>query len=196
MATKVQICNMALTHLGVKNITALTDTTEQARKCDQLFDPMRDEVLRAHEWHFATKVEALALIEDEESPGWEYVYTYPARCLYLRGLLTEDGEPASPERFEEVLATGNVRGLACDLEDAWARYTYQVQDPALFDPVFTAALAYKLAAETAVALTGKPDLKQLMEQAYLRKLEEAKRSNRSEVGQQQKTTSSFEDARA
>lgn len=194
-SSKLQICNLALSALGVENIAALTDQCEAARKLEQIFEPQRDEVLRAHDWNFANKVEALALIAGETSPGYDYVYTYPARCLYLRKLLTEDGEPAVPVKFEEVLASNNLKGIATNQPDAWAKYTYQTQDPTFFDPIFVGALSSKLASELAIPLTGKPEIKNAMLNDYARKIEEAKLSNKSEVNPQKEQTSSFEAAR-
>lgn len=194
-SSKLAVCNLALTHLGVENLSALTDLSEAARKCEQVYDPAVREVLRAHEWNFANKKEALALLAGETSPGYAYVYVYPARCLYLRKLLTAEGEPAKAVPFEEVLASGNVKGIATNLQDAWGKYTYHVQDANFFDPMFEAALSYKIAEELAIPLTGKAEQKTTMQNAYNFKIEEAKRSNKSEVNPQPNQVSSFEEAR-
>ena len=47
------ICNMALTSLGVPPITSFADNCEPARHCQRLFPIVRDRVLRDHYWSFA-----------------------------------------------------------------------------------------------------------------------------------------------
>lgn len=195
MATKINICNLALTHIGVKNISALTDQQEAARKLTLIYDFEKDEVLRAHNWNFATKAEALALLTDVTSPGFDYVYAYPAKCLFLRKLMDEDGndkdcsDRAYP--FKEIIATGNLKGIASNLEDAYAEYTYQVDDTTFFDPIFVKALSHKLATTLAIPLTGKRDLETDQGNLYRAALEEAKRVNRTEVNFPPEQTSNY-----
>lgn len=196
MATsKTTICNLALTHLGVKNVSALTDANEAARKLTLIYDVERDEVLRAHNWNFATKAEALALLSEVTYPGFEYVYTYPATCLFIRRLMDEDGNDRSamnkPYPFKEIIATGNIKGIASNLEDAYAEYTFQVIDTSFYDPIFIKALSHKLAASLAIPLTGKADLQQDQMKLYMAALEEAKRVNRTEVNSQDQQTSDY-----
>ena len=71
MISQVEICNLALTHLGVKTITLLTEPSEGARRIKAVYDSTRDSVLRAHNWNFAGKTEALAEISGEPTLGWE-----------------------------------------------------------------------------------------------------------------------------
>jgi len=185
MATKINICNLALTHIGVKNISALTDQQEAARKLTLIYDLEKDEVLRAHNWNFATKAEALALLTAVTHPGFEYVYAYPAKCLFVRKLMDEDGNDrgcaGQAYPFKEIIAAGNLKGIAANLEDAYAEYTYQVDDTTFFDPIFVKAFSHKLAATLAIPLTGKADLEATQVRLYMGALEEAKRVNRTEV---------------
>ena len=56
MATNaVEICNNALALIGARRITALTDTTKEARTCNDIYDGARKAVLRLHPWNFATE---------------------------------------------------------------------------------------------------------------------------------------------
>lgn len=51
--TQLELCNVALAHLGEARITALADDTAAARACSLHYGPTRDEVLRSHRWNFA-----------------------------------------------------------------------------------------------------------------------------------------------
>ena len=65
MASNLQICNLALSHIGSRAFIQdlSSDTSVEARYCNLLFDDARQAVLRdaPHGWGFAYKVEALAL---------------------------------------------------------------------------------------------------------------------------------------
>lgn len=194
--SKLSICNLALTHLGVENIESLTEACEAARKLALVFDVDLEEVLRAHGWNFATKVEALAQFANISSPGFSYVYAYPATCLFVRRLLDSSGNdrpgPALfPYPFKEILVSDNLKGIAANLADAYGEYTFKVTDTSFYDPIFVKALSRKLAASLAIPLTGKPEAEQAQTKLYLAALEEAKRVNRSEVNPQTDQVSSF-----
>ncbi len=49
----LELCQMALAHLGEARITSLDDTTAAARACNLHYKPTRREVLRSHRWNFA-----------------------------------------------------------------------------------------------------------------------------------------------
>ena len=53
----VSVCNLALIKMGHKGtgITSLTASTEAARKCNVLYEPIRDDLLAQHPWKFALK---------------------------------------------------------------------------------------------------------------------------------------------
>ncbi|UOF78036.1 tail tubular protein A [Caudoviricetes sp.] len=52
-ATSVVICNNALTLIGSRRITALSDPSKEARVCNDNYDTCRKAVLRIHPWNFA-----------------------------------------------------------------------------------------------------------------------------------------------
>lgn len=53
--TQLQLCNLALGHLGEAVITDINASTTAARACLLNYGPTRDEVLRSHRWNFAIK---------------------------------------------------------------------------------------------------------------------------------------------
>jgi hypothetical protein len=55
MAESVTIANAALVHLGGQLITALTDTSREAKFCNERIAKARKAVLRMHPWNFAMK---------------------------------------------------------------------------------------------------------------------------------------------
>ena len=59
MATKIDICSMALLKMGEAPIQSLVDDTAQAQLARTLFDPVIDALIASHPWRFAC--EALEL---------------------------------------------------------------------------------------------------------------------------------------
>lgn len=195
--TKVLICNLALSELGLKAITAITEANERARKCNLIFDTTVDEVLRAHPWTFATKRAALAIASGETVAGWDYVYAFPTKCMFIRKLFTENTiDDPTPIPYQELNSTTNTRIIATNLEDAYAEYTSQVNDVSVFDASFIKALAYKLAADLAVPLCGDSALATEKLKKYLLQLDDAKRLNKAEAPESTTTSGAYIDARA
>lgn len=86
---KVEIANLALSHIGMASINSMDEASEPARMCKQFYDRCRREVLRHYQWPFATKQVQLALLA-LTPPNYLYAYQYPTDCLYMRKLFKED----------------------------------------------------------------------------------------------------------
>lgn len=50
--TSVEICNNALTLVGTRRITSLSDASKEARACNDNYDICRKALLRRHPWNF------------------------------------------------------------------------------------------------------------------------------------------------
>lgn len=165
MASAVEICNIALGHLGIdRGIVSLTDTTsKEARLCKQFYDAAVEAVLRSHSWAFATRRIVLSLRE-ETHPLYPYVYQYPANCLLALRIVDYVDTPIN---FEvELSEDGKSRVILCNREAAILQYIAEIHDANLFDACFIEALSYKLAHQLAQPLKGQPNLTQFLEQKY------------------------------
>jgi len=209
----VDICNLALKHLGQKKITTLADDTEAARDCTQIFNNCRDEVLRSAAWKFATVIDTLTLLDAETAIGWSYVYTYPTDAVFIRKVFanaapefdfpifnsqTVPVPTADPDNIEYRVVYQVDLGLQVILANcnpAYIEYTGRVTDPSLYDALFIKALSYKLAAELAVPLNGDKDQRTDMLNKYAAVFSEAAKNNAIETGVQQKNKSAYVDAR-
>jgi hypothetical protein len=195
--SQVEIVNMGLSHIGVKAITSMTESSEPARRASLVYEICRDAVLRAAFWNFATKIEALAEISGESVPGWTYLYAYPSRALFIRKLFDDTGStnPTACE-FKEVLTpTTNVKALASNVSPAYVEYTKQEVDPTLYDTAFIESFSYKLAAVLAQPLTGNKELGLTMLNTFNSLISDARRVNASEGYVAPVRTSSYINAR-
>jgi hypothetical protein len=81
----IDICNLALSHLGDEaNVIAITppDGTMQAAHCGRFYPIARDAVLASFDWSFATKRALVAqLATNPAAADWAYAYTLPSDCL-------------------------------------------------------------------------------------------------------------------
>ena len=180
MVSKIDVCNMALAHLGQEGISSLTQDDERARRIHLFYEPVKAEVLRTHNWAFALVRESLVLLEDPSAPSFPFLYQYPADGLFVRKVFAgEKGD--KPVEFKEVYRRRiNQRAIQTPAPEAVAEYTRDVQDASLFDPAFVKAFSLALAADLALTLTGDEGLSRLLISRYAQTLEEARRSNMSE----------------
>ena len=178
MNSKIKICNLALGYLGQGTIASLNQEDERAKRINLFYDAVRDEVLRTHNWGFATVRAPLALVRKEETGGL-YLYQYPVDCLFIRRVFSPVKKSREPF-FELFDASSKTRVLATREPNAWAVYTRCVADETQWDASFTKAFTLALACDLAVALTGDLALHRQLEQKYVLYLEEARRSNSAE----------------
>lgn len=152
MTSAVQICNLALSGVGQGTIAALTEASEAARACSLHYETARDAALRDHPWNFATARLALASLGDPPADDWTMMYAWPSDCLNARHILPAvKGDDPPPH---EVALNAGVRVIFTDKTPAVLVYTAVVTDPNLFDPLFIAALAWRLGIHLADVLTG------------------------------------------
>ena len=75
MADDTAITNYALRLLKAQRITSLTDGSNNANAANDVFTQVRDELIRAHNWNFATKRQKLA--QSSTTPTFEFDNAYP-----------------------------------------------------------------------------------------------------------------------
>lgn len=196
--TKVDICNMALSHAGVKPITALTDNVEAARKLNLFYDSALESVLRDHEWNFANRPGvALTEISNVSITGWDYVYALPTKCAAVRRVYDEGTLDAKDEQdyIEAYVPTSNAKVICSNLESAICDYTYQITDVSLFDASFINAFTLFLASLVAAPLTGDENKANNLVNKYRLALDAARASNKSEGREKVERPSDYESER-
>lgn len=156
MASSTEICNLALSHLGIaKPIANLTtEQSQEATACRVFFDITRDAVLKDYPWPFCTRVESLALVETDPNDEWKFSYRYPSNCLTVRKILSGIRNETSSERTPYKIASDS-QGLLifCDTEEAQMEYTIRLTDSNLYSSDFIFAFSFRLASYLAPRLT-------------------------------------------
>lgn len=157
MATPAEICNLALSHIGVgKEIASLdTEKSEEAQACRRFYDQARLATLRDFEWPFATKFTTLGLVTNNPTAEWAFSYQYPSDCLHFRRILSGVRNDTRQSRVPFRLTYGaSGQEIYTDKDLAQAEYTVDVSDSSRFPADFALALSFRLAAYIAPRLTG------------------------------------------
>lgn len=166
MASEVDICNLALGHLGDRATVSSINPPEgsaQAEHCQRFYPIARDLVLEAHEWGFATKRANLALLTATPASGFQFTYAVPTDCRNIIDLINpfqpefsplperdlhwqDDTYSLGPVPYElEVLADGS-QVIYTNLENAIVRYVAGITDTTKFSAQVVDTIAWLLAA--------------------------------------------------
>jgi len=176
MTSKINICNLSLAYLGQAPIESLDQHDERAKRVNLFYEPVRDEVLRAHNWGFAATQKMLELARVDSQNG-TYLYHYPADALFVRSVEKQGRKLPFEERFDPQI---HGRVLCTQEPGCLVYYTRRVADETQFDSLFVKAFSLALAQDMAVTLTGDLSLAARVAQQYMLTLDEARRSNMTE----------------
>jgi hypothetical protein len=173
MASEVEICNLALAHLGDDATVASIDPPEgsaQAEHCARFYAIARDSLLQMHNWNFASRRVALASVTMPYTM-WRYAYACPGDMMVAVSVLPPEVEndytirpyPADrygwgwintpfvgagvyePQEYSIETDTNGNKVIYTNQEGAILRYQALVTDPTKFDPLFVMALSWHLA---------------------------------------------------
>lgn len=183
--TPTDICNMALAFIAKGRISSMDEQTEQARQCKLFYDVVKKDLLRNYTWGFAKKIDKLAeLTQAETSPYWQYIYTYPQKCVAVRKIFDKESGrevlSGQQKEWDLYMASDNVLGIGCNIPKAYLEYTYEVDDTNLFSADFIDAFAHLLAFNICIQLTGNSGLQQTQYQLAQQALMRAKYTTASE----------------
>jgi len=180
MASKVDICNIALSYVGAYRIQSIDEATKEARECKNFYDLALYSVLEDHDWSFARKRQYLATIDDDYA-GWAYAYQYPTDCVCPRfinnvaGAYTGTSYDVYRDQFVAVGrvpyeitgdSTSSNRVILTDKLEAELIYTSKVTDTNMYTFKFIDALALKLAGYLVQPLKGDVTLRQSIVALY------------------------------
>jgi hypothetical protein len=193
MASKTDICNLALARLGAENIISIDDDTKRAKTLKAVYDLVRDIVLADHPWNFAITRATLALLTTAPEFGYCYAYQLPTDpfCLRVLGIVGDTAanvDPGIEYKIEGQRLLTNVS--PCNI-----KYIARVTVEGVFTPSFCSALALRLAAEVAYKLTGNASLKGEAMKEYQLELGKAKSQNAQEVTPEAWEDTSWADSR-
>ena len=177
MASAVDICNLALSHLGDSATISRIDPPEgsaQAEHCQRFYPLARNSLFEMHNWGFATKRASMALIGTNTIPQWAYTYVQPIDAVnllavyaqyapddysepfpmaYTQSGVTNTGQGLyTPQPFSSESLNDGTAVIYTNVENAILRYTGIVTDSSKYSPLFCDCLSWLLASYLAGAI--------------------------------------------
>lgn len=195
MASVVDICNLALAHLGDTATVSSIDPPEgsaQSSHCARFYPIALNAVLEMHAWGFATTRIAIAYAATNPTSTWKYAYAAPANVVnYLEILSPEAVDDYSvgvqmagvgpysapvvglgvyvPQDYAVEKDDNGDDIILTNQEDAVLRFTQLVTDTTKFTPLFVLTLSHYLASMLAGPLlkgeTGRSEAKEQLKLA-------------------------------
>lgn len=138
--SKTTVLNKALTLCGASTIGDITDATNNARACNNVYEISLRSILCECNWNFSVTRATLTVTATTVMPwnysGESYVYTKPSLCLKV----IEIYNSAAEWREEGEL-------LITDVVEAQIKYTYYHDDPSKYPGYFLDAFIDKLCSD-------------------------------------------------
>jgi hypothetical protein len=200
MATKTQICNLAIGHLGIGKTIAdfETEKSAEANACRTFYETCRDIVLSELNWPFAKKFLALALVDTNPTLEWGYSYQYPSDCVIVRKLYSGQRTDSRDTREPfDLLEDTTGKFIVTDLTQAYAEYTKRTNEQ-FYPAMFVMALSRLIASYIAPQITHGDEfnLGQKQMQIYEVEISKAKKLALNEVQDDPDPESEFIRARS
>lgn len=141
----IALCSRALIRIGAAPITSFNDGTAESEIAGALFAPVRDSLLSAYGWSFATgQAELVKLVTP---PVADYGNAFALPTDYLRALSAGSGGRGRGLNYR--IARGVLHANA---EEVMLTYIFRPQEEE-FPPYFDSVLISRLAAEFAIPVT-------------------------------------------
>ena len=149
MATKVDICNLALGILGDPATLVSIDPPEgsaEADHCARFYPMAKKMALSSYSWGFATRrivpaCLATKVVGDKES----YVFPLPSDCLQVLAVSVDDQQETQALVKYRIEWIDGRECLITRHKDIWLSYTSSETDESQFSAPFTLALSRLLA---------------------------------------------------
>lgn len=154
VSSDIDICNLALDHIGKTSIVDFSEGSNEARKCALHYPQTRQAALAFSNWTFARKSRLMSVITDNDfSDVWAYAYDLPNDAVTPRrvceaGMMPNWNSPPPPAYVESGVIYTNI-------ENARLFYTWDMKDVTKWSALFVDALALGLAGRLAYSLTRK-----------------------------------------
>lgn len=167
MASVVDICNQALSHIGADAVVSAIsppDGSVEAGHCARFYPIARRAAIESHAWNFAKKRVALSVLTPNDSVVWSYAYGLPADCIRPLRVLTSQAvslagvDSTSFPFIDNVQLTDalfNEQGSSdFEVESETLRthepvavllYLRDIEDPTKFTSMFVSAIGFMLA---------------------------------------------------
>jgi hypothetical protein len=171
--SRIDLCSRALLKIGANVVSSLDEGTAEADVASNLYDYVRDGLLSAHPWHFATTQRTLAALSSEPIGDFANAFALPADCLRVLSA-------GSARRGAGLAYTILDRRLHTNAAEVTLTYVFRANEED-FPPFFDKVLIAQLAAEFCIPLTDSTSRWDSLRKVADSELKQAKLINAQEV---------------
>jgi len=164
--TDIALCSRALLKLGANTISSFDEGTVEAEIAGNLYGSIRDALLSAHPWNFATGQADLNRLTAVPVADFAYAYQLPTDFLRVLSAGLQGAGRGIAYRIAE-------KKLHTDAETVTLTYIFR-PDETGFPPFFDQALIALLAAEFALPVTESVSRMQALSKAAEKQFAQAK----------------------
>jgi hypothetical protein len=164
-ANPVSICSNACLMLGAHPINAMTDDNDRARLAANLYEPVRNRVLRAHPWNCAVK--RVILAPEVTPPAFDFKAQFLLPSDWLKTL-----QIGQQGRALDYLTEG--RKILCNVDALPLRYIFRNEVEDTWDSMLVDAMQLAMAVAFAYPLTESVSMRQEMRDSFERQMKEAR----------------------
>lgn len=182
MASKVKIANLALSRLGVSQLTALTDNTIEAKQVNLMFEEVAKEVMT--EGAFSSTIRRQALTQTSNTPAFGFAYEYQLptdpKCLRVLNVseVVQSGSASTTILDRDLRGETDYRiegdKLLANVSAIQIRYIAYLENSGEYDEQLKRVIVARLAADLAYPLTGSAGVADRMNRKYLQEFADAK----------------------
>lgn len=140
----ISLCSKALIKLGANTISSFNENTAEAQVARQLYSSVRDGLISAYPWRFATAQVRLPRLADNPTADFAYAYQLPNDFLRVLSAGVDRGQGLNYRLCQRTLQTN-----APSVVLTYLFLPKEENFPAFFDELLIA----KLAAEFCLPLT-------------------------------------------
>jgi len=144
--TNINLISTALMKIGASPITSISEDSAEAEVASNLYDAIKNSILSAHPWSFATKQISLTKSEVNE-PIADYDASFDLPSDFLRALSAGTGDNGQGLTYR---ITGDK--IHANADEINLTYIFAPNESE-FPPFFNSALIAKLSAEFCIPLT-------------------------------------------
>lgn len=175
--SKTQILNKALTLVGANPVTSITDSSENARALNRVYEIALRSILSECKWNFATKRANLSASTDTLAwydSGETYVYIRPTDIVKIFGV-------------SSTTATWREEGdyIISDTSGLGIRYVEYLDTPSKYPSYFVDAFIDKLCSDISYMIVNSASLGENFYKKYLDVSLAKAMSQNSQIGTQQ-----------
>lgn len=173
--SEAALCSHALRLVAGAKISSLTQGTKNANVASDLYPGIRDDLLRGHDWNFATSRSKLARSSTDPAFEFDYAYVLPSDWMRTISVHDNDGGTGSISFREEEV--GGQGCICASVENLYLRYVSLVVDVNRMPPDFRMALITAMARDIAMPISNSNTIAERFERRAAQALLTAKSSD-------------------